>query len=356
MTAAAPHPPDAPVARVLVFLHAAGGALLAAGPHTGTVLEHPDGRLTWQPASSRPPRSAAARVCARYRVHATGDVVCPPPADPGEGAPGAPPHFHVQCHGVTHLGPPGLLRYPGLLCARLRAAVERCVLREAPALRAATARHGVEQAALVLWDPAAHPDGVRLERYTGPDAEPHAVAPHCGGRRDGGTGRDPRAAALLGEVHTHPRLPRLPPGAILPPSASDLYQLMLAVAKGEHNSTHVVGPEGVYHAEMAPDHAHTLLREVWTFMQHHRMGPATAAEAVATCQQPLAEPLRAVADRVPGLARLLTRPGQVQTRLRRSLGMAPVAAVADHLSAAAHYCDAMRAEGLRVCFIPLQPT
>ena len=90
-------------------------------------------------------------------------------------------------------------------------------------------------------------------------------------------------ATVVAEVHTHPPMD----APFVPPSAHDLYQLALAAAKGQHNRSYVVAPEGVYWCEMMPGYAQRLLQDVRGVLRQARMSDRALTAALAVCDEPV---------------------------------------------------------------------
>ena len=82
------------------------------------------------------------------------------------------------------------------------------------------------------------PSGIRFQWFT-QGGTATSIPPHCGGARERKYRVPGRRAheVLLGEYHTHPSVFGCD---IAPPSAADLYQLLLACYKSEHNLAYVV--------------------------------------------------------------------------------------------------------------------
>ena len=135
-----------------------------------------------------------------------------------------------------------------------------------------------------------------------------SLPPHCGGRRE----TDRRLPELLhrgehrlAEFHTHPSIPT---HDIAPPSAADLYQLMLACAKHEHNLAYVVSAEGLYVCEMQPRACKRVMQDLRTFLHRNRYTEDEIASAVNGCEQPRGDVLDRHASAVPALHGLLRFP------------------------------------------------
>ena len=74
-------------------------------------------------------------------------------------------------------------------------------------------------------------------------------APYCGAKRTCQKNELPVDWTMVGEFHSHP-LAHGERGQMLiaPPSDADLYQLLVACTKGDHNLSCVCAPEGIYMA------------------------------------------------------------------------------------------------------------
>ena len=100
---------------------------------------------------------------------------------------------------------------------------------------------------------------------------------------------------MLAEYHTHP-----PVTEFSPPSAQDLYQLVLAVVRGDHNCSYVVAREGVYVCRVRPELGDTVLNNMKTFLALHD-GPEAIRHVMNDCEQPHLDRLAMVRDHTPTL-------------------------------------------------------
>ena len=154
---------------------------------------------------------------------------------------------------------------------------------------------------------------------------------------------------LLGEFHTHPPIPDRPDVDFSPPSAADLYQLVVAAAQGVPTWTFVVAPEGTYECSAAPRTYTLFWDELRRFYDKYDHTPQQTHAALSTCRQPVEE---YVDPRDPGqrcLARLHARPTQLFHHLiaRRDL---------DVKAKVAHFAARIAAElAIDIRFTPADP-
>lgn len=189
---------------------------------------------------------------------------------------------------------------PGIYDDSLWREVWRVVMEADPELMWRTLDSGLEQTGLVLYQEQTHTVSLRL--FQG-HAEHMSVEPHCRGQR--GDGPPPESHTLIGEFHTHPKIP---PADIAPPSAADLYQLALSAGMREHNLSFILAAEGVYACHMEPRYYEPLMTEVHEFLKENRMSHRTIRSTLNACEQPILERVRR--DTTPLLHTLLSEPGR----------------------------------------------
>lgn len=291
------------------------------------------------------PRVGPGRRLARYWVLRDGDPAPPDGSDDGDPLYVIRPSL-VEARHPVDAGPGRTARYPGLHCPALCQAVHTLVLQAAPGLLRDSVAAGTELAGLVVRRrPAGRPS---LTRFAG-HAEALSVAPHCNGRRGVRGELDPQLEELLAEYHVHPNVPGT---HFAPPSYADLYQLMLAAAKGEHNCSFVVAPEGVYACSMAVDDSQRVLEEVRVFLRVNRYDEGASEGAIQLCEQPRLDLAARLRDQIPHLWALLHEPAQEYKALERAALDAPGQRPCPAESART-FCQRVGSLGLRVQFLPL---
>jgi hypothetical protein len=231
----------------------------------------------------------------RYLAAATGTVVVEP---------GRAPRFFPRIHDRA-----------------LRHRVRAAVWAEYDALMALQAERGYEIAGVVLCNLRTGAVRVKVCEPAPGDVTGDALssAPFCNARRVCVNAEPEPGHAAVAEFHTHPTIPDHPEIDVSPPSASDLYQLVVAAGQGVHNRTLIVAPEGVYECSAAPRAYVRLRDDLRDFYERHRYAPARMRASLAECRQPLA----AYIQRPSYLARLTDVPARVFNDLIRDARMPP---------------------------------
>jgi hypothetical protein len=115
--------------------------------------------------------------------------------------------------------------------------------------------------------------------------------PFCGGlRRCANVEVNKNHRVVLGEFHSHPRLPELKElVTFFPPSGHDLFQLCLAALNGSHNLSIVVAPEGLYVCQADQKGYLDLYRDIKRFYEQQKNNTSNMLDAITRCRQPKPE-------------------------------------------------------------------
>jgi hypothetical protein len=124
-------------------------------------------------------------------------------------------------------------------------------------------------------------------------------APYCGAKRICQTTEIPTGWTLIGEFHSHPlEFGERSKMLMAPPSDADLYQLLVASTKGEHNMSCVCAPEGIYFVSCTTRATRMFRHDMDVFFN-------SKEHAMMDCKQPIPS---AVDKRLKYLHLLLHQP------------------------------------------------
>jgi proteasome lid subunit RPN8/RPN11 len=109
--------------------------------------------------------------------------------------------------------------------------------------------------------------------------------PFCNAHRTCKVKENQEGQIILGEFHTHPKSPTM---NMTPPSDADLYQLLLAAHKGQHNMSCVFTPEGLYICVCSLQSTQIFGNEIEKYF-NLTVPKNIKASAWDTCKQPVQE-------------------------------------------------------------------
>lgn len=331
-----------------VFVRASD--LLASGAGTsGCVWRHARDALSWD---IRDPKESERSQWDRVAVY----VVGPPPEDsvvdgipPGSCA----PWYYVEPHRITRYQPCAKDKkqserftvYSGPVCPALCRKLKGVVLSKARDLMVRTHREGRELAGVIVR--SVRTQTIQLREYTGNTADLTSVEPFCGGRRAGSSKEvNGQEEEVLAEFHTHPMLAAQGLD-IAPPSAQDLYQLALACAKGEHNCSYVVAPEGLYACRILPGMSDAIVENLRSYLRLNKYSDRRIQGVISGCEQPRLSIAKSYKAKIPHLWKILNEPAESFHRLTRT----PTPS-AKRMERIRTFCQEMAAMGLDIEFTP----
>lgn len=257
----------------------------------------------------------------------------------------------------------GEKRIMGVVCPVLQAQVLQCVRQQFPALLARTAKENRELAGVIIRTGSGR---VLLREFEGrsgalsvdplcvqtPALCQHAPGPGLHRQRthqlpnpepgvptgvEGGTpSRVQSGETLLGEFHSHPTV-----SPLAPPSAPDLYQLVLAASQEHHNCSCVLAEEGIYLCRVLPSACDRVHRDLLTFLRANKVN---VDDALSQCDQPRLDFVSRMKEEVPHLWSVMLEPMEAYDRLNKATAVGS--------NAIESFCNQMRDLGLDIVFYP----